>query len=423
MLGVVLAVEGGGKGMLPHRVFSLVLGLSLAAPFASYLWRGPRAIAAMRRGLLFMLPTALILLLLELGVRLADVETWAWPEQRPHPLLEFQYLPHSGGMDAWGFRNRAVPERAEIVVLGDSTSYGFGVLRSETYPSVLAARTGRSVYNMGIGQYGPVQYYALARRALELRPAVVVIGIFLGNDLLDAHRVGTRTAWRRLHEAGATHPELIALPEGTAVSLFDALRPQRERGYAPRMLFALERSSRAIGWLTTRTRIQLYTSRYLAGIYESEPDAPAFDGDGIATLFAPRHRSQSLELADARVREGLTLTRTALRRTRQLLEAAGVRLVLMPIYTKEHYYQEQLLARGSVPESMARLHALESAAARELERFADGQSLTWLDTRQALRGALAAGEPAFFTNVDVHMAPAGHRALARLLADAQALKP
>ena len=31
---------------------------------------------------------------------------------------------HSGGHDAWGFRNIRTPESAEIVCIGDSMTYG-----------------------------------------------------------------------------------------------------------------------------------------------------------------------------------------------------------------------------------------------------------------------------------------------------------
>src|SRR5690348_9513402 len=39
-------------------------------------------------------------------------------------VLRFRVEPHSGGHDAWGFRNKSVPKKADIVAIGDSLTYG-----------------------------------------------------------------------------------------------------------------------------------------------------------------------------------------------------------------------------------------------------------------------------------------------------------
>ena len=39
-------------------------------------------------------------------------------------FLDHRVVGHTGGHDAWGFRNRAVPSRADIVCIGDSMTYG-----------------------------------------------------------------------------------------------------------------------------------------------------------------------------------------------------------------------------------------------------------------------------------------------------------
>ncbi len=50
--------------------------------------------------------------------------------QRPNPA----YPEH----DQLGFRNPAVPSRAAIVALGDSQTYGFGMLSRASWPARLA---------------------------------------------------------------------------------------------------------------------------------------------------------------------------------------------------------------------------------------------------------------------------------------------
>ncbi len=67
----------------------------------------------------------------------------------------------AGGFDAWGFRNPNVPESAEIVAIGDSHTYGNTATMDDSWPYVLARLSGRKVYNMGLGGYGPNQYFHL----------------------------------------------------------------------------------------------------------------------------------------------------------------------------------------------------------------------------------------------------------------------
>src|SRR6185295_19141001 len=82
----------------------------------------------------------------------------------------------AGGFDAWGFRNREVPDTADIVVIGDSQTYGISATMDDSWPYVLGRLTGRRVYNMSLGGYGPNQYlYLLETKALSLRPRMIVV--------------------------------------------------------------------------------------------------------------------------------------------------------------------------------------------------------------------------------------------------------
>src|SRR4029077_4374295 len=87
------------------------------------------------------------------------------------------------GYDAWGFRNRQVPEHADIVAVGDSHTYGNTARMEDSWPIVLGHLTGRTAYNMGMGGYGPNQYfYLLKTRALSLKPKLIICGLWVGDD-------------------------------------------------------------------------------------------------------------------------------------------------------------------------------------------------------------------------------------------------
>ena len=110
------------------------------------------------------------------------------PTVVPDEFLGHRIEGHTGGHDAWGFRNARRPETADIVCIGDSMTYGVMVPARESWPVILARLSGETVYNMGLGGYGPIQYlYLLENLAVKLRPKTVIVGFYFGNDLFDVY--------------------------------------------------------------------------------------------------------------------------------------------------------------------------------------------------------------------------------------------
>jgi hypothetical protein len=85
--------------------------------------------------------------------------------------------------DRNGFRNTSVAEQYDIVAVGDSFVAGSNVSDDQTWPALLAASTGRSVYNLGVGGSGPPTYLAnFTRFGVQLRPKIALFMIYEGND-------------------------------------------------------------------------------------------------------------------------------------------------------------------------------------------------------------------------------------------------
>jgi hypothetical protein len=95
-------------------------------------------------------------------------------------------------VDAGGFCNPSgAIERgaADIVLLGDSFTSCIGVKPTVVSAAVLEKETGLRAYHLGIPGIGPYEYIELLRRyGLRLRPRVVVMNIYEGNDLRDIGR-------------------------------------------------------------------------------------------------------------------------------------------------------------------------------------------------------------------------------------------
>ncbi|HET8649875.1 MAG TPA: GDSL-type esterase/lipase family protein [Gemmatimonadales bacterium] len=99
--------------------------------------------------------------------------------------------------DAQGFRN-PVPcdSDTDIVVIGDSEVFGYGVDDSVTWTSLLSKQLPQScITNLGLPGMSPTQYLRVYQRfGAPLHPKLVILGLFPGNDLDDERSFGAWTA-------------------------------------------------------------------------------------------------------------------------------------------------------------------------------------------------------------------------------------
>jgi lysophospholipase L1-like esterase len=125
---------------------------------------------------------------------------------------DFKAIHHT---DGHGFRNPwPWPAQTEIVTLGDSLTFGYGVDDAKAWPAILAQTLSPlRVINLGLIGASPEQYV----RAYEifghpLGPKLVVVGLYVGNDFSDAelfHRwvhagaPGNYLVWRSFDKDGA----------------------------------------------------------------------------------------------------------------------------------------------------------------------------------------------------------------------------
>jgi hypothetical protein len=100
--------------------------------------------------------------------------------------------------DEYGFRNPSPwPERAEIVVLGDSMVFSYGVGNDETWPALLGEQLPRSrIINLGLIGAAPQQYFRIYEALGEsLQPDLVLFCLLPGNDVGDAGLFDRWVSW------------------------------------------------------------------------------------------------------------------------------------------------------------------------------------------------------------------------------------
>ncbi len=95
----------------------------------------------------------------------------------------------TGPHDILGFRNRAVPNTADVVTIGDSQTYGLNAVLENSWPGQvdkLLENRISGVYNMSCGAWGAVEYLEIFYKSLIFHPKVVVVAFYTGNDPLDS---------------------------------------------------------------------------------------------------------------------------------------------------------------------------------------------------------------------------------------------
>lgn len=104
-------------------------------------------------------------------------------------------------MDSRGYHDRELDPEADrplVVCIGDS--FSVGIVPHYFHYTTVAERQlpGTAIYNVGVAGIGPPEYlYLLERDALPLRPDLVVVSLFMGNDIAENARFGPqdRSVW------------------------------------------------------------------------------------------------------------------------------------------------------------------------------------------------------------------------------------
>jgi lysophospholipase L1-like esterase len=282
------------------------------------------------------------LLILELISRIIiEPVNFLRPELIDDAILGHAIKPASGGHDAWGFRNQIVPASATIVTIGDSQTYGASAAGRDSWPSILSELSKQRVYNLSLGGYGPVQYFhLLTSKAIKLSPKFVVVGFYLGNDLLETYEsVQNNPHWVQFKRSGVPAPIYnVSKPAVSAPRIED-----------PGSFFSDMRT-----WLAQRSVIYNILIHSVVGEFARVAEAlfvsrqaggeanVRYDKNGIYTGFTPEHRLRALDLEDPRVKEGLLISLDVFVKMKAYCLEHAIHLLVAMIPTKESVYARYL---------------------------------------------------------------------------------
>ena len=318
----------------------------------------------------------------------ADESASAQPMTAPNPTFGYLFRPHFSGRidrgdldftfhtDEYGFRNPSPwPKQADIVVVGDSIVFSYGVDDQQAWPRLLAkALPVNAIINLGIPGFGPQQYLRLLESfGLKLHPKLVLFMLFPGNDLkdavsfrgwLDAKTDLTYQEWQR----GGGRPDR----SGSWRQLLEASRLVTFlRGARKSLTSAVADSTIDFG---DGRRVQLVPTIFRSEIDMAHPGDPAFE-----------------------------LVMATIERARDATREHGSHLLVLLMPTKEEVY----LPRIGEPA----LPLVES-----FREALDGRGICFIDLSTDFEAHSRDAAPLFF-GVDGHPNADGYRLIALVVAD------
>lgn len=338
----------------------------------------------------------LSLLLGEAALRLVfPAGDFLMPVLARNDVLGMRIRPGARGFDKWGFRNPAVPGHVDIVAVGDSFTYGYSARRADAWPAKLAQISHLSVYNLGMGGWGPQQYdCALRIFGLRLNPKVAVVGLYMGNDLQDA-----ATAGPIFIQCESLSPEsLNQLDRETLLASHDhrILGATREWLAQHSVLYQALKFSlpRLKGLLSSRLVVaDDYTSREIKG--------------NTVVLRKGSWLASNPDVASV----GLVKLVEALKRIKQLCGDHHLGCVIVLIPSREAIYAELVPDLRGLKKEMD----VDMAIAEEL-KSALGRGLVFVEPLSALQQAVVDGKQIFPNSEDIHLNAVGHEVLAKEIA-------
>lgn len=409
VLGLVLGIDAMSQGgLLRYRLFGAALGATLLLPFCVALAFGDRGKRCLRKLAFALVPVTLVLLVLEASFRVLGLDNPSQGEIVPEAGLGYTLRPQRGLADANGFRNAEAPQATDVLFVGDSLTWGFGIEAGQTYAALFAQRTGRSAYNASLGGYGPIQYRELVRRHSRMRPRDVVVGLYLGNDVVNALQFAHLAVASDLRLQGRAYPEAGPLPG-----------PGAPPNIAMWLVDEALEHSRLLGICGGIAKDRL---RGIGGIYDAEDGVPRCDEPGLETLFMPSWCVPTDLETDGAV-EGIRLTQRCLQDIGAMCREAGARAWLFVLPTKEAVYSALHAERGR-PRPELELAARNGAALRDqFVATAAAVGMSTIDAGPALLQALRDGRALYPRGSDPHPDRGGHEVLAETLAAALATSP
>jgi len=282
----------------------------------------------------------------------------------------------TGPHDLLGFRNTGIPNRVDIIALGDSQTYGFGEDLENNWPSQLVGQLKNSslkqhsIYSMAVGGWAAVQYLDMFPKAALLRPDIVVVAFYSGNDPLESFAMAY----------GISHWASLRVDPGLASSDAPAIGPALSIEDSWEVIFK----------------------------------------DGLESRFMPGKRLAVNDTDFPAVRAGYAIMAEVARRIMTIATGHEISVVFTVIPTRELVYAKKVDSDELVaPEQYQRLVFLEHKNIGELAAAIRAiPGAVYVDLVKPMQLAAMSNKPLYPRRWDGHPGTEGYAVISRVLAAA-----
>lgn len=316
------------------------------------------------------------------------------------------------GVDDWGFRNPSVPQTTDILAIGDSHTYGNTATMQDSWPSIVARLTGRNVYNMGLGGYGPNQYfYLLKTKGITLKPRTVVCALYMGDDFENAYLITYGLDhWTSRRRLSAKDVNFNIWQTSDTPSWNKRLRIWfSQHSVAYQLAFHWSFLGRLQGEAQIRNASKIYDSTVTLDLPQQH----------ILEAFRPKSMLIRLDQASEAVREGMRITFELLREMNDICRNNHVEFLVTVIPTKEMVFSQYLAHNRTITLShvIDQLIANERIARARTFDFLRSANIAYVDPLPALQAAV--GKELYArTAADMHPGKNGYRVIGEAISAA-----
>lgn len=294
-----------------------------------------------------------------------------------------------------GFRDDEImvskPEnRKGILVLGDSFTFGMGVSKDDNFVEVLEDKLNENsedyfyeVVNMGsIGYTTDNEYLILKEKGIMLEPDVIMVGVFVGNDVTEMRRHVWDTD-----------------SNGDLISIIDTKHYVDEEN---RLRYKGEEEPVSYLWNFIYTRWQIFTKKL--GIYADPANGP--------TLTWPAFLEPDDEHGDPNLPEYWEKVKTMLTAIQNEAQQINAKLIVfaipMDVQTNKKYWKKY-------PEIYFDEEAYEKSRPQTvLQEFTESKGIDFIDLLPYFREA-DNSEWLYWEYADPHWTPEGNNLAADIL--------
>jgi hypothetical protein len=327
--------------------------------------------------------------------------------------------PFSAGHDKRGFRNNSDLDNADIVALGDSLTYGFASLSTYSWPSILSRLSHKVVYNMGVGGYGPIQYYYLLNNyALQLKPKIIIIGYFIGNDLFDTYNmIYNYEYWDKFKDKKVPYNNKYYIGDKSEYLNMDSIiqknRLSKNIGYGKYLRDYLAHTSILYRIITNSIIGDIFRKKEVLLNNLVNEDIVVVRGE-YQTAFNPGYLYNLIDLNNGNIRQGLDNSLFLLNEMNLTCKNNQISLIVLLLPTKESVYSEVI--KNNVDNKLLS-QCVENyfKISKEMIDYMEKNNIKYIDLLPTMQESI--NKKLYFANTDTHPNKAGNFIIAKKIYD------